>query len=352
MSDPSLRARARRTLIPAVALLGSTVLLAACSATDAAPSTSGDSAASSDAIADGGTIRLLVNPTGTQSFPPYVIEQMGLDEKYGFDLQVVESTDTATVYRSGGGDALVTSWNAIQNYNSAGNGTIGVAPFTTWVNTVVVPSDSDIDDIGDIPGHTLGLFGRTSSDWFILDAYAQQEFDVDLESESTLQENPSPALLRGLLEQGQLDVTQMYNDLTPAITAGGDYTVLATIQDMASSIGLPDEAPYLMYAFTTDYVDANPDEVEAFTAAYREAIGILMDDDEPWTEQAAALGITDPDEVQALIDLSRPVLLSEFSDDAEEQIQDVADVLIPLAGETNLGFSSLADPVVTLDYQD
>ena len=38
---------------------------------------------------DGGTIRLLVNPSGSQSFPGFVIKRYGLDKKYGFDLQTI-----------------------------------------------------------------------------------------------------------------------------------------------------------------------------------------------------------------------------------------------------------------------
>ena len=35
---------------------------------------------------DGGTLRLLVNSSGTQSFPPFVIKKFNLDKKYGFVL--------------------------------------------------------------------------------------------------------------------------------------------------------------------------------------------------------------------------------------------------------------------------
>jgi hypothetical protein len=38
---------------------------------------------------DGGTIRLLTNPSGSQSFPSFVLKRHGLDRKHGFELQTM-----------------------------------------------------------------------------------------------------------------------------------------------------------------------------------------------------------------------------------------------------------------------
>jgi len=37
---------------------------------------------------DGGKIRIVINPTGTQSFPTFVLQKFGLDKKHGFELQI------------------------------------------------------------------------------------------------------------------------------------------------------------------------------------------------------------------------------------------------------------------------
>src|SRR4051812_42106794 len=38
---------------------------------------------------DGGKIRWLANAAGTSAFPPYVMQKYKLDQKYGFELQVI-----------------------------------------------------------------------------------------------------------------------------------------------------------------------------------------------------------------------------------------------------------------------
>ncbi|QEE60576.1 ABC transporter substrate-binding protein [Salinibacterium sp. dk2585] len=329
-----------------VALGFSALLLTACSAPEVAAGPTGD-----DAIGNGGVVELLVSPSGTQAFPAYVIEHMGLDEKYGFELKIVDTNDAQTVYRTGEGDAMTTSWNVLTNLKAAGVDTTAVAPFTSWVNTVVASKDSGVEDIGDLDGKRLGIMGKTSSDWFILSAYAEQEFGIDLESAVTLQESPSPALLQGLIGQGELDATQMYNDMTPSMTASGDYTVIATLEEMATGIGLPAEVPYLVYGFRDSYIEENPENVEAFVAAYREAYQILMDDDQVWADKAADMGITDDAVIAELREMSRVALRSEFTEESQAALEAMAEVLIPLVGAENLGFDELADGILTLDFQ-
>ena len=49
---------------------------------------------------DGGTLRLLVNPTATQSFPGFTIKKYGLDKKHGLELQTIPSLDSPGRKRS------------------------------------------------------------------------------------------------------------------------------------------------------------------------------------------------------------------------------------------------------------
>ena len=58
---------------------------------------------------DGGTLRLLVNSSGTQSFPPFVIKKFNLDKKYGFVLESVPTTTTQssrTAIQGGAADII------------------------------------------------------------------------------------------------------------------------------------------------------------------------------------------------------------------------------------------------------
>ena len=58
---------------------------------------------------------------------------------------------------------------------------------------------------------------------------------VDLEKETQLHEGGVP-LLRGLMDQGQLDAVQMFNSLTPDMVASGKYRILATIRGLIKEL--------------------------------------------------------------------------------------------------------------------
>lgn len=327
--------------------LATALALAGCAATE---NTTSSETSAEGKIGNGGTVTILVNPSGSQTFAPYLIDSLDLDDKYGFDLEIVDASDPATVFRTGEGDAMLTFWSGFANMRNADVGITAVAPMTTWVNNIVAAEGSGIKDVGDLEGKRLATLGATSMDWFILKTYAAQEFDLDVESDVEIVDAGSPALAQGLLEKGDVEATQMWFNLVPPLTASGDNTTIATMAEMAEAIGLPLGA-HLMFGFRDSYIDENPENVEAFVRAYEEAVGVMLEDDEVWPGIAANIGITEADQVIELREITRPVLLSRFADDAEEQLQLMGDILIPLVGPENLGFDELPDGIITLEFQ-
>jgi len=301
---------------------------------------------------DGGTVRLLVNLAGTQSFPPYVIERFSLDKKYGFTLATVPSNTTqttTTAFQTHAGDIGIFGWNDLSRVKAGGVKVVGIAPFLGWANTIVVPVDSQISSLGDLKGKKIGVYSRTSLDWVVMRAVAERQYHLDLEKDVDIQE-AAVSLLRGLIEQGKLDATQMFNDLTAPMVVSGKFRVMAPIKVLVDQLGLPD-TPFIMYAVDTNYAAAHDDNVRAFLAAYREAIDILESDDAVWADRAKELNMTDAAVVAKLRDLSRPMLMKTFAPDAEANIRRMWAVLLATAGAEKLGMSDLVDGFMTVRYQ-
>jgi ABC-type nitrate/sulfonate/bicarbonate transport system substrate-binding protein len=309
-------------------------------------------AAEADAIkGDGGTVRLLVSPFGTNSFPPFVIQKSGLDKKHGFTLQVIYAAAKQaeiTAIQAGSADIGLFDWNDVARMKNAGIKVTGIAPFLIWANTVIVPEGSALRSMGDLKGKKVGLYSRTNLDWIVMRTVARKDHNVDLEKEAIVQEG-APNLLRGLLEQGQLDATQMFNSLTPAIVAGGNFRVLATIRSLIGQLGLP-ETPFLMYTAEMGYAAAHPQNVRAFLAAYREAIDILRTDDTPWVERGKEIKL----EGRALTlfrDEAREDMMSSFAKTTEADIRKTFDLLLATAGPQIMGMTALPDGFMTMAYQ-
>jgi NitT/TauT family transport system substrate-binding protein len=301
---------------------------------------------------DGGTLRLLTNPSGSQSFPGLTIKKYGLDRKYGFDLQLVPAATTqaaVVAIQSGGAEIGAWNWPDVARMATQGIKALGIGPLMKWANTVVVPANSTIGSIPDLKGKKFGIIHRTGLDWIVMRALARKEYGLDIEAELTMQE-AGIQLLRGLIEQGQLDATLMYNDYTPGMVASGRYRQLARIKDYVDQLGIPDAA-YLLFAARLDYAQRNPGNIKAFLAAYRDAIGILSSDDAAWVEPAKTLKIDDPAVVARLRDQTRPLLVPRFSPSAEADIRRTFDILVDTAGPGPLGMAKLPEQFMTLDYQ-
>ncbi|HWE72745.1 MAG TPA: ABC transporter substrate-binding protein [Stellaceae bacterium] len=302
---------------------------------------------------DGGTIRLMVNMAGTQSYPPFVMDKLGLESKYGFVLKTMPSATTQTTttgFQSGDADMGMMGWNDLSRIIGGGVKVVGIAPFLGWANTVVVPVDSSIHNLGDLKGKKVGVYSRTGLDWVVMRANALKLYKLDLEKDIVVQEG-AISLLRGLMEQNQLDAAQMFNDLTAPMVVSGKYRSLGTIQSLVTQLGLPD-MPFLMYAVSTDYVAAHPENVKAFLAAYRDSIDALEKDNSLWAERAKQMGMSDDETIGALRDQTRPMLASRFKSTDEAAVRQTWDILVATAGAQTLGgMTKLANHFMTLEYQ-
>jgi ABC-type nitrate/sulfonate/bicarbonate transport system substrate-binding protein len=334
---------------PMRAIIALAILLTA--SVGAAPADAGETAGQAGIKGDGGTVRLLVNPFGTNSFPPFVIQKFGLDKKYGFTLQVISAATTqaqTTAIQARSADIGLFDWNDVSRMKNAGIKVVGIAPFLIWANTVIVPESSPLRTMGDLKGKKLGLYSRTNLDWIVMRTVARKDYNIELEKEALIQEG-APNLLRGLLEQNQLDATQMFNSLTPAIVATGKFRVLATVRQLIGQLGLPD-TPFLMYTADMNYAAAHPANVRAFLGAYRDAIEILRTDDAVWAERGKELKL----EGQALTlfrDEAREDMMSSFTKNTEADIRKTFEVLLATAGPAIMGVTQLPDGFMTLEYQ-
>lgn len=328
----------KKTALPALLVAGLSVAMSLPAAAQDTP------------MGDGATIRVLSNPAGTQSFPPYVIERFGLDERYGFDLEIVPAGNTGamlTALQAGAAEMAVLDWVTVARMRHNGVPLIGLVPFLTYVNTIIVPADSEIETVADMAGHRIGALSANGFDW-IMTRTAALQAGVDLEASSEIVEG-APTLMRGMLEGGQIDVTLMYNSLTPDIVVGGDYRVMTTIRALANEMGIPD-VPFIMYAANEDWMAEQPRNAAAFAAAYRDAAEILMTNDQVWVDRAVGEMGMDPAAAEAFRDEVRADLLTHFSDTDNEALRTTFALLLDTAGAEVLGFDTMPDRTVSLEF--
>ena len=307
--------------------------------------------ATAEAIGNGGQVRLATSPAGTMSLPPFIIEKFALDEKYGFELVIVPYTDANSVnvaLNSRAADAANLDWLVTARLRAGGVPIIGVAPFMTYVNSILVPTDSDIESLADLEGRVFGIHNRASFDWIMAQAAARQTYGIDLASAAEVFEG-APPLLAGIIQQGRLDATQMWNSIAAEMLASGEFRTMASIRELAENMGLP-TAPFLMYSFREDYIAENPENVRAFLAAYAEVVEIMMTNDEVWELRGAEMNLS-PEAIVYFRDQVRGDLLPYFTEDMEPALFATFDILLETAGADIIGLSEMPAQMLTMEFQ-
>ena len=299
---------------------------------------------------DGGTVRIMINPAGTMGIGPAVIRKYGFDKKHGINLEVVSYSDqkTATAaIQSGSAEIVVFDWLAAARLRASGTPIVGIAPFLTYVNSVVVPKDSPLKTLADLKGKRVGVAHKTGFDWIVMQAAAQKLYRMDIGKDAEVREGAIP-LLRGLIEKGDLDATQMWNSLTPEMLASGRYRTLVTIRELTQQMGLP-TVPFLLFSMREDYAKQHPGNARAFVAAYQDAVQVLMKDEDVWTEHGARLKLS-PESLAFFKEQVRRDLLRQFAPDMTRGLEATLEAVNAVAPEV-VGLKTLPAGFLTLDYQ-
>ncbi|MDR7093537.1 ABC transporter substrate-binding protein [Hydrogenophaga laconesensis] len=310
----------------------------------------GASLAQTRATGDGGTVRIMISPAGTMGIAPAVIKKYELDKKHGFNLEVVSYSDqksaTAAI-QSRSAEMVVFDWLATARLRASGTPVVGIAPFLTYVNSVIVPRDSKLNTLADLKGKRVGVAHKTGFDWVIMQAAAEKLNKMDLGRDVEVREGAVP-LLRGLMEKGDLDATQMWNSLAPEMLASGKYRTMVTIRELTQQMGLP-TVPFLMFSMREDYAKQNPGNARAFVAAYREAADILMKNEEVWLEHGARLKLS-PESLAFFKEQVRRDLLKSFTPDMSKGLTETLGAINAVAADV-VGLGQMPAGLLTLEYQ-
>jgi len=299
-------------------------------------------AAQADFKGEGGKVRVASFPGGNE-YPFWAIAKLGLDRKYGFELENVSVQPggaALTAFRAGAVEGGLMNWLELARVRAAGEEIAAIVPFLEMPNVWVVPKNSPAKTIADLKGMKVGTYNRFSPEWVLYLATAKAKFGYDPRTETTVQE-AGPGLLRGLMDQKQLDATFIFYNLAMPMVASGEYRILFNSKDLLKLQGMPSSTMLTSVAFREVYSRSNPKNVRAFAMAYREAVEYLRTNDPIWVECLARQNITDASVVSLMRDYSRDVTMSRFSADPMAETKQLFDVLYAAGGKEAMGIDTL-----------
>jgi NitT/TauT family transport system substrate-binding protein len=250
------------------------------------------------ALAD--SLRVGLVSFGTASWEIDTLRRHGLERDLGVDLKTIDLADPAAgevALQAGGVDAIVTDWLWVSRQRHAGQHIVFL-PHSTTLGEILVPANSPLTRLADLPGKRLGVAGGPlDKSWLLLRAYSRQSLGGDI-AETIQPQFAAPPLLSQELVKGRLDAVLTFWPFAARLEAQG-FRRLASMAEVMQGLGFPAPVPMLGYAFSEGWIAAHPDAAKRFVAALTKA-DLAMDKDAEWAALKPLTGAQDDATLAAL----------------------------------------------------
>ncbi|MGH3383001.1 MAG: ABC transporter substrate-binding protein [Nocardioidaceae bacterium] len=201
-----------------------------------------------------------------------MIEARGLDEKAGLDVTFKQKpAGTARTDFASGTDKVAGSGTLLADValvNEEGVDTVYVFNVFDFWGAVVTPEDSGISSLSDLDGADVGAALPTAN--FAMFAGALKAEGVE-QDDLNLQNADTPGL-GPLAQSGRVDAVQMWEPAYSLLTSKKDaaFDTLDIADSWRESTGA-DTLPYLGVAAHRDWLEKNPETIQAVYEMYKSA---------------------------------------------------------------------------------
>lgn len=290
-------------------------------------------------------VRFALIGSGGQDEVPAVIQQFGLDKKYGLALELIDFTAPGQQYAMFRADAVdVSAGNFVDllRQRKAGVGMRAFRGFQGYSNLIVTKPDSAIKTFNDLRGKKVGEFGTTFLDWLIVRAAGKKAHNLDLEKDAELVQG-APPLLNQFLAKGDVDATLQFSSLSLAPLAQGQQRTVVAMPDLMKAAGFDPNCFYLQWHVAEKWTNANPGAIDRVNAMIGDAYAKLKSDDSVWPPLAAKIHVTDPALIAAYRDLDRKIDDPPYNRSLIAATQKLVDAIVAIAGADAVGVTTV-DP--------
>ncbi len=253
------------------------------------------------ALAELPVIRAAVLKIGTVNWELDTITHNGFDAVNGFKLEVQPFADngaTRVALEGGEADLAVADWIWVARQRAAGKDYVFI-PYSKAVGGMVVASDSPAQSIKDMAGAKIGIAGGpVDKSWLILQAYAEQEFGMDLAGETEQVFGAPPLVFKSALG-GETQGAINFWHFMAKMKAGG-MRELISVADASKALGLDPNVPLLGYVMKESFLAENPGIAGALYGASRDAKDLLASDDAAWERLRERMNAKSDAEFEAL----------------------------------------------------
>jgi NitT/TauT family transport system substrate-binding protein len=247
------------------------------------------------------TINVATSAAGQSGYIAALIENKGLDAKYGIKINnmMMDFTEAANAVKLGRAVASAMQPSTAVNLVKSGTDIRLITPQIWSGNSWVIRKDSPYKSFGDLKGRKIGNFARVTGAYFF-SAVIAKEAKLDIEKDFQNVPAETGALI-ALLERGEVEAINMFEPHTTRLVLSGKYRVLVDFDiELEQIFGAPPLKSTV--GMLKETVEKQPQLVKALRSAYVDAVQIIKTgQDEAFFKSKAKelFNLSTPEEVAA-----------------------------------------------------
>jgi NitT/TauT family transport system substrate-binding protein len=247
------------------------------------------------------TINVATSAAGQSGYIAALIENKGLDVKYGIKINnmMMDFTEAANAVKLGRTTASAMQPSTAVNLVKSGTDIRLITPQIWSGNSWVVKKDSPYKSFGDLKGKKIGNFARVTGAFFF-SAVIAKEKKLDIEKDFQNVPAETGALI-ALLERGEVEAINMFEPHTTRLVMSGKYRVLVDFDiELEQIFGAPPLKSTV--GMLKETVEKQPQLVKALRSAYTDAVQTIkagQDEDFFKAKAKELFNLSTPEEVTA-----------------------------------------------------
>ncbi len=289
-------------------------------------------------------IRLGALAFGTANWELAALKNEGLLNDADFTLEIVKMANPQAAkiaLQSDAVDIIVSDWIWVSRIRGSG-ADYTFYPYSNTSGALMVPSDSPIKSIFDLPGKKLGIAGgELDKNWLLLQALGLQH-RIDLNN-SVDKVFGAPPLLNQQLEQQRIDAVINYWHYAARLEAKG-YRQLMTGQSILQQLGIPQEMPSLGYVFRYSWGTQNKTAINNFLERTKQAKQQLCTSNTAWGKIASLTQTENEAEQAKLRQRYCEGLIRQWGIEQKNAAEKIYQLLRQLSGDKLTGKSTELQP--------
>jgi ABC-type nitrate/sulfonate/bicarbonate transport system substrate-binding protein len=220
------------------------------------------------------TINIATSAAGQSGYIAALIENKGLDTKYGIKInnRMMDFTEAANAVKLGRTVASAMQPSTAVNLVKSGTDIRLITPQIWSGNSWLVRKDATYKSFADLKGKKIGNFARVTGAYFF-SAVIAKERKLDIEKDFQNVPAETGALI-ALLERGEVEAINMFEPHTTRLVMSGRYRVLVDFDiELEQIFGAPPLKSTV--GMLKETVEKQPALVKAIRSAYGDAIQMI-----------------------------------------------------------------------------